>query len=155
MDEIDSLTGLLCSGEARMHTVALVRKIDIVSGMESHDCKRRKNMASCRIIPQLAFSGFCRVWQRVGNMSNCWACAVTVFLNKMQNRSCIFYCPMLLYTQMNLQKLQEEDVLHCGNGSLPALRRGSIPGSNCTGGANCPAPPGQCDRVPVSDTQSS
>ena len=52
MDEIDSLTGPLCSGEARMHTVALVRKINIVSGMESHDCKRRKNMGAVAKSPE-------------------------------------------------------------------------------------------------------
>lgn len=86
-------------------------------------------------------------------MFHCWICAVTVFLNKMQNRTCFFHCPMLLYTQMYLQKLQEEDALYCGNSSLPVPRRVSTPGSNCTGGANCPAPPVQCDRVPVSDTQ--
>ena len=52
-------------------------------------------------------------------MFHCWICAVTVFLNKMQNRTCFFHCPMLLYTQMYLQKLQEEDALYCGNSSLP------------------------------------
>ena len=30
---------------------------------------------------------------------------------------------MLLYTQMYLQKLQEEDALYCGNSSLPVPRR--------------------------------
>ncbi len=111
------------------------------------------NVASCGIVLRLAFLSS-EVWKQVGDMPNCWVCVVTVSLNKMQNRSCFFHCPMLLYIQTGLQKLQEEDAFPCGNGSLPALWRGSTPGSNCTGGADCPAPPGQCDRVPVSDTQS-
>ena len=63
------------------------------------------------MVLQLVFLTF-GVQQMEGDMFHCWICAVTVFLNKMQKIGlAFFHCPMLLYTQMYLQKLQEEDAL--------------------------------------------